>query len=478
MKTPQPHCAGRLPCLALLVLSQAASAQDALTASTSSAARRTIAAAELPGSAQSLDRGQFLLHPLFLPSTLGVSESLDLTFPLLGLLEGPSLALKWTALDTERLALSIEPFFDSNATGDGLEGEEGSGWEFTAVTSGASLRGTLPLGENRLNLGTAFAYSSLYETTAVPLEVEFDLVTSPRTVVQFGLGSDLVGALQGAGNLSGAARWTHAWGRYRLALGAAVTAGNPAGVWDRSSQVQPGEAASIGLQPHLAMWWVQGDSERSSRGSERPYGWQHTWTDSDETAPADSGALQLSLPPLSYGLSLGLGLRYLSLVEIPDGAAPRLDLGVFELRRSLASRYRFGPAPARLDVQLDLPHAYWSTQATRWPRLPVCVYATWLRPTKRNHSLALSAGLYTEAGLDRFVRDEVLVRRPAGAAGVAGRVGRERHRRRVDRGTYLRGVAGLSLGSDPDHPHVTRYLRLGIEHSWLWGRKPARGGTP
>mgnify|MGYP007045174194 CR=1 FL=1 len=149
MKTPQPHCAGRLPCLALLVLSQAASAQDALTASTSSAARRTIAAAELPGSAQSLDRGQFLLHPLFLPSTLGVSESLDLTCPLLGLLEGPSLALKWTALDTERLALSIEPFFDSNATGDGLEGEEGSGSVGGGVRDvgrGAAVRGPAPSG--------------------------------------------------------------------------------------------------------------------------------------------------------------------------------------------------------------------------------------------------------------------------------------------------------------------------------------------
>ncbi|MDG1479085.1 MAG: hypothetical protein P8R54_05805 [Myxococcota bacterium] len=448
------------------------------TPAPTSPARSTIVAAELPRTAQSLERGQLVLHPLLLPSTVGVSQRLDLTFPLLGLLEGPSLALKWTALDTESLALSIEPFVDSSAAGASLESEDASGWDFAAVTSGATLRGTLPHGDHRLNLGTALAYSSLSGAVAVPLEVEFDLVISPRAVVRFGLGSDLVGDLQGAGNLSGTASWTHAWGRYRLALGSAVTLGNPASVWARSSQLQPGEADGIGLQPHLAMWWVLGGSGQSSRGSKTPYGWRHTWSDSSEPQPASPSALQLSLRPWSYGLSLGLGLRYLSVVEIPDGVAPRLDLGVVELRRSLTPRYRFGAAPARLDVQLDLTHAYWSTQATRWPRLPVCVYATWLRPTQRAHSLVLSAGLYTETGLDRFVRDEVLVRRPAGAVGAAGRIGRERHRRLVDRGVYLRGVAGVSLGADPDHPHVTRYLRLGVERSWLWGRNPAQGATP
>ena len=456
------------PCLFLM--SPAALAQEATAPESTAPARSTIVAAELPRTAKSLERGQLVLHPLFLPSTVGVSQRLDITFPLLGLLEGPSLALKWTALDTESLALSIEPFFDARSAPESDSDASTSGWDFTAVTSGATLRGTLPYGDHRLNLGTALAYSSLSQAVAVPLEIEFDLVTSPRTVVQFGLGSDLVGDLQGAGNLSGTANWTHAWGRYRLALGTAVTVGNPASVWDRSSQLQPDEVAGIELQPHLAMWWVLGGPERSSRGSAPSYGWHHTWT--------DSGDLQLMLPRLSYGLSLGLGLRYLSLVEIPDGVAPRLDLGVVELRRSLTLRYRFGAAPARLDVQLDLTHAYWSTQATRWPRLPVCTYATWLRPTRRAHSLALSAGLYTETGLDRFVRDEVLVRRPAGAVGAAGRIGRERHRRLVDRGTYLRGIAGVSLGADPDHPHVTRYLRLGVEHSWLWGRKPAQGATP
>ena len=407
---------------------------------------------------------------------MGVSQQLDLTFPLLALLEGPSLALKWTAMDTESLALSIEPFFDARSAPESDSDASTSGWDFTAVTSGTTLRATLPRGDNRLNLGAALAYSSLYQTTALPLEVEFDLVTSERTVFQFGIGSDLVGDLQGAANLSGTAHWTHSWGRYRLALGTAVTYGNPASVWSRSSQLQPGEAASIGLQPHLAMWWVLGSEDRSSIRGEQPYGWSSTWA--DEGTAAEAGVLQLSLPRWSSGLSLGLGLRYLSLVEVPDGAAPRLDLGVLTLQRALTSRYRFGAAPARLDVQLDLTHAYFSTQATRWPRLPVCVYATWLRPTRRAHSLALSAGLYTEAGLDRFVRDEVLVRRPAGTVGAAGRIGRERHRRRFDRGIYLRGIAGVSLGADPDHPHVTRYLRLGVERSWLWGRKPTQGATP
>ena len=83
--------------------------------------------------------------------------------------------------------------------------------------------------------------------------------------------------------------------------------------------------------------------------------------------------------------------------------------------------------------------------------------------------MALSSGVYTELGLDRFVRDEVLVRRPAAAVGAAGRIGREKHRRRIHSGVYLRGVAGVNLATDPDHPHVTRYLRLGIETAWTWG---------
>jgi hypothetical protein len=70
------------------------------------------------------------------------------------------------------------------------------------------------------------------------------------------------------------------------------------------------------------------------------------------------------------------------------------------------------------------------------------------------------------------------VRRPAAAVGLAGRIGREKHRRRLESGVYLRGVAGVNLATDPDHSHVTRYLRLGVETAWAWGSKSSRGVEP
>ena len=449
------------------------SAEDELGSEAPVSVSKPIQSAELLHTAHTLGRGQVALHPLFLQSTVGVGRNIDIQFPTLGILDGPSLGLEYTALDTESFVLSVEPFFHSRSTTESVD-EEFWGWSFKAVSSGATVRATLPQGSNRLNLATAAVYDSHIDRLAVPLEAEFDLVTSDRTVIQFGMGTDLANDLRGSGNLSWMVHWNHGWGRYRISLGTTVTHGQASGVWDRSHHLDSDPSEGLGLQPHVAMWWLLGGS--STPRLERPTGWHSGPSVADPDASEDS--LTLRLPRMSYGLSYGLGVRYLSLVEVPDGVAPRLDLGVFEVRRAMDSSYRFGPQPARLDVQIDLAHAFWSEQATRWPRLPVCVYSTWLRPTRRNHSMALSSGVYTELGLDRFVRDEVLVRRPAAAMGVAGRIGREKHRRRVDSGLYLRVVAGVNLAPDPDHPHVTRYLRLGMEYSRLWGRHGSRGAQP
>ncbi|HJN77932.1 MAG TPA: hypothetical protein QGF58_28710 [Myxococcota bacterium] len=174
----------------------------------------------------------------------------------------------------------------------------------------------------------------------------------------------------------------------------------------------------------------------------------------------------------SVGIELGGGFRFLPPSEIPDGKAPRLDLLVVEARRQLPHTSPL--APDRLELQLDWTHLYFTGSGTRWPRLPLTVYGSWLVPITDHHGLALSAGLYTELGRDSFVADEELDYGFGGTFAFAARVGMERPRRFTHFttvGNYLRGAAGVSFGSDPDHAAVARYLRVGLERSWTWGAR-------
>lgn len=416
-------------------------------------------------TAHTLPAGQFVFHPLFYPSTLGLSERVDITFPILGLLDGPSLSVGVNAWESERWLALVEPHVQSFSSWD--KQDERSGWNFDLVQAGARVRLSRTLNKHRLNAGTGMSYRSSSSLPVVPLELGVDLLVSSRAMVQFSTATNASGLVNGRSNGTVLASVHYGWSRYRLSVGALGHHGDPEGVGSQLGSARFEAVEGVEWQPYLAMWWRFGADSDSSRRQKAAYGWRNLGGD----AAGESGYSHLTLPRYSVGVSLGAGIRDLDPTEVPDGISPRLDLFVMEVRRSLVGSYRYGLAPARIDVQLDGVHTYFTSVGTTWPRVPVCGYATWLRPASARSSLALSAGLYTELGWDRFVESEQLIRRPAGTLGPAGRVGWERHGRLLDAGMYLRGIAGFSLGSDPNHPALTRYIRLGLEHTWVWGRR-------
>jgi len=194
----------------------------------------------------------------------------------------------------------------------------------------------------------------------------------------------------------------------------------------------------------------------------------------------ETSSLQVDAPhskragPWTVGMEFGAGMRLLPMREIPKGPAPRLDLFVIDVRRDLAEPVSFSFAPDRLDFQLDWMHGVMTRAGSTRARYPLCAYATWVQPARRRRELALSAGLYTEFGLDRYVVNERLSFGPGHTLAAAGRIGFEKPRRWRDAttlGTYLRVAAGVSLGSDPNHATATQYFRVGLERGWAWGRR-------
>ena len=189
-----------------------------------------------------------------------------------------------------------------------------------------------------------------------------------------------------------------------------------------------------------------------------------------------ASALALELIPdeavWSSGVSFGGGVRVAPGRAVPDGLAPRLDLHALVLQRSLRGPYTLGASPARLEVQLDLMTLWATAGATTAPRLPVSAYASWLHPLGGRWQLVLSPGVYSELGRDAIVVDERLRYRPAGTLAGSARAGLERQRWLWPglRSTWsLRTDLGLTLSADPNSLTVARYVRVGVERSWVWG---------
>jgi len=178
------------------------------------------------------------------------------------------------------------------------------------------------------------------------------------------------------------------------------------------------------------------------------------------------------------GFDLGAGVRVLPSRSIPDGGAPRLDLGCIEVRRAWSNSWSHRIAPDRLDLQVDWMHRAMTRLGSRSVRLPLTAYATWVRPAPHLWDLALSTGVYTELGRDSVVIDDQLRTHPAGTVAWAGRLGLEHPRffwkKSATMSTWLKLSVGVSVSSEPALPVFSRHVRLGLERSWVWGVGPGR----
>lgn len=165
------------------------------------------------------------------------------------------------------------------------------------------------------------------------------------------------------------------------------------------------------------------------------------------------------------GVTFGAGFRAAPKRAVPDGLAPRLDLHLLTLQYELSETWR-------AELQLDPVH-WWATRgATTAPRLPMTLYLSQQHPWKGRYTAVLSPGLYMAPGLDAVAIDERLRYRPATVLAVSGRVGLQRQRWLWPhlRSTWsVRADVGMDLNLDPDALNASRYVRVGVERSYVWG---------
>ena len=192
------------------------------------------------------------------------------------------------------------------------------------------------------------------------------------------------------------------------------------------------------------------------------------------TIVAASPSDETSTALWSTGFENGFGVRYLPTRDVPDNTAPRFDILVWELRRLFPGPHEYRITPDRVDGQIDWYHHYITSWVTTRPRRSATLYTTWLHPAGKKRDWALSAGMYGEIGHDRYVSDDQLAYGPAVTYAPALRFGVEKPRyeyKHIQVGTYIRLAAGVTVASDPNHPQVSRFGRLGFERSWTWRRR-------
>jgi len=462
-----------------MVASDASASEDQQTPGSQGPSVPTVVhLGEFRHSAHTLPAGTVALHPLFYPSTVGLTDRIDLKMPVLGLLDGPALGLEFAVVAAHERTASIEPWFTTHSDGSSEDFE--SGWALDSVQAGVRWMDTRSLGEHRLNVGAGLSHWAETERFSAPLEAGVDLRVSARVMAHIGMGTDVLGFVSGRKNGGMIVEFSRGSDRFRVSAGVAAMAGtvDDAGRYFASvGPSTPVRLVRVRMVPQAALWWSLGGPPPRSMPKPRRPQWHEA--DPDSSATRKDRKRVISQPRTSVGASVGAGVRLLDSTEVPDGAAPRLDFVVLEVRRSIQNPYAPGWTPARLDVQADLVHGYLSRTYTTSPRVPATVYATWLMPISKSLSGTVSSGLYTELGWDTFAEEEQLTRRVAGTLGYAMRVGLERHHRMYSGGFYIRGVTGMSVDPDPDELSPTSYGRIGIEHVWAWGRSNGdQGATP
>lgn len=217
-------------------------------------APRPIHSGEFRNTAQTTEKGTFVLHP-FLRSHYGISDNVDIKFSIPGQLFGPSAFVEVGLVDTPGFALSVEPYARVS-------------WLMRPLALGGDVRTTLGLRQHRLNLsvGTSRVLLPIVDaggdrdyavSVSVPVGAGLDLPTSESSVFRFVLNAD---AYQLFGDtpvaLVGANYSTRIGEDFTLQVGAAAFVGqSPFGDADLEEELGFAFPAILPL-PTFEIWWA------------------------------------------------------------------------------------------------------------------------------------------------------------------------------------------------------------------------------
>lgn len=184
-------------------------------------------AGEFRNNAWTLPKGAFTLRP-FLKSSVGLTSRIDLKAPILGEILGPKVSVELGLVQTERLAISLEPYLDA-------------GWRFRNWELGAVARVSVVAGEGWVNLNVGGAAGHVYATDLVrqpdgtkdevvidapvqlvPVNLGYDWTLQERTWLRFVVTTDVAALAAAQTPFTVGVNWNHALGRVRVALGGAL----------------------------------------------------------------------------------------------------------------------------------------------------------------------------------------------------------------------------------------------------------------
>lgn len=203
-----------------------------------------LASGELEGTAQVLEEGQSQIS-LGTTYSRGVTEDLQLGTSIIGWLAGANVFGELQVLEQDSSALSVS----------------GSVYYLWRGAAGVSVVPTYTLGaagEDRVNLSAGVSYVSS-GGIGVPVNVSYDLVTSPQTTFRFRGQTDLGAAVAGSPGFLVGANWNHGWDHYRLALGLDVTRGGVDATTEEAAalvNLDTSDLPPILPLPYIRMWWV------------------------------------------------------------------------------------------------------------------------------------------------------------------------------------------------------------------------------
>lgn len=207
-----------------------------------------ILAGELAGSisdsAYTIPAGQRRLQ-IFSPSSYGVSDDLELSVSLLGLLAGPNLTAELGLIDSSNSALSIKP--------------SGAWYWNGGFSAGADVLYTLgsPT-ENRLTFSGGASYNRLGEDGYINTQVRtgYDLVVREDRLLQLSAYLSPYNSNPDVGLTGGfGAGYTWAWQTYRLQLGVVSASTNTLSTTLENNDVAIELPTYVPL-PYLLMWWT------------------------------------------------------------------------------------------------------------------------------------------------------------------------------------------------------------------------------
>lgn len=178
---------------------------------------------EFRNNAYTMPKGDFAIHPLFMPSHFGLADGFDLKVGLLSLIGGLNASGEIGLLQDADLAFSVEPSAFVGWTGGYNVGTTvhltvpGAAQQFN-VSVGGMYGQVVYLDDD----GTRVSYMALY----VPINTGVDFLVSDRTIVRVVATTDVGLLATGVPLGTLAANWNHAAGRtFRISLGVAAVVG-------------------------------------------------------------------------------------------------------------------------------------------------------------------------------------------------------------------------------------------------------------